>query len=140
MLLFSHRGNIVGRNEEFENEPNYILLTLNLGYGCEIDLWYDGGWWSGHNNPKYKIDLSIIKECLCHAKNKEALIKLKENRLHYFWHENDQYTITSKGFIISHVNTKDVSGCIVMSPELNSKRSIEGCIGVCSDIISEYKK
>ena len=38
MKLIAHRGNINGPNPEMENNPEYILNTLSLGYDCEIDV------------------------------------------------------------------------------------------------------
>ena len=39
MKLISHRGNILGRKKQLENNPNYIENTLKLGYDVEIDVW-----------------------------------------------------------------------------------------------------
>ena len=38
MRLIAHRGNINGRNKKRENEIEYILEALNLGYDVEIDF------------------------------------------------------------------------------------------------------
>jgi len=32
MILISHRGNIDGKLSEYENNPNYILSAIDLGY------------------------------------------------------------------------------------------------------------
>ena len=36
---------------------------------------------------------------LCHAKNFEALINLKKINANYFWHQNDDYVLTSSGYV-----------------------------------------
>ena len=40
MLLISHRGNVKGRFEEFENSPSYIDKAIELGYDVEVDIRY----------------------------------------------------------------------------------------------------
>jgi len=38
MILISHRGNINGRLESYENAPNYIDSAISKGYDVEIDI------------------------------------------------------------------------------------------------------
>ena len=38
MILISHRGNVNGRFEDWENKPEYINDALNLGYDVEVDV------------------------------------------------------------------------------------------------------
>jgi len=40
MILISHRGNINGRFESWENEPTYIDKAIAEGYDVEIDIWH----------------------------------------------------------------------------------------------------
>ena len=62
----------------------------------------------GHDEPQYDIENSFLlkKEVWCHAKNLEALIEMKKIGSHYFWHENDQFTLTSKGYIWTYPGNK----------------------------------
>ena len=103
MILISHRGNLRGKKTELENNPSYIQSTVDLGYDVEIDVWFvDGEWWLGHDNPEYKISFDYFsnKPFWIHAKNMEALCSLQSySSLNYFWHQEDDYTITSKGYI-----------------------------------------
>jgi hypothetical protein len=39
--LISHRGNLLGLDKENENNPNYILNSINLGYEVEVDVWFN---------------------------------------------------------------------------------------------------
>jgi hypothetical protein len=78
MLLIAHRGNINGPNIELENNPDYILNTLKLGYDCEIDVWkINNKLLLGHDKPDYKIDLNqvLTKNCsdLNHGHSKETI-------------------------------------------------------------------
>ena len=94
MVLISHRGNINGKNESFENSVPYIKKALDLGYNVEVDVWFTDGFYLGHDEPKYKIDVGFLqrKELWCHAKNLEALAEMKKySNIHCFWHQNDDY-------------------------------------------------
>ena len=101
MILISHRGNIDGKKPELENTPNYIQKALDLGYHVEIDIWYDNGFYLGHDFPQYEISFNyLINDKLwCHAKNIEAIIEMKKYPIHYFWHQEDDITLTSKEYI-----------------------------------------
>ena len=94
MTIISHRGNLEGPTDS-ENCPLYIKNVLKRGFHCEVDVWYvDGDYWLGHDEPMYSISSSFLKNAKlwCHAKNKEALEKMsKQDNIHYFWHEQDDY-------------------------------------------------
>ena len=52
MILISHRGNILGRKKQLENNPNYIDNALKLGYDVEVDVWsIDKQFYLGHDEP-----------------------------------------------------------------------------------------
>ena len=56
MIYIAHRGNINGKFESYENEPNYIDRAIELGYDVEIDLWWvDGRTYLGHDEPQYEV-------------------------------------------------------------------------------------
>lgn len=139
-LLISHRGNINGRDLKWENHPDYLLNAFNNGYEVEADIWYDSGWWSGHDNPKYKIKFDILKYFWCHAKNADALSKMVDSgNIHCFWHQEDDYTLTSKGYIWIYSGKSLILNCIAVLPENGINGNINECIGICSDKISDYK-
>jgi hypothetical protein len=146
MILISHRGNINGRFESWENEPTYIDLAIQKGYDVEIDVWcVDGIIWLGHDKPLYG-GLSInwflkrANKLWIHCKNIEALEYFKNftHEINYFWHENDRATVTSKIYIISHVDQEPIEGSIAMMPEKHNF-DVSKCVGVCSDYIEKYK-
>ena len=74
-----------------------------------------------------------------HCKNHQALAYLNRTDLHYFWHHDDDVTITSNGIIWSHPKIKPIRGSIAVLPETNNW-DIDKCMGVCSDNIIKYKK
>ena len=58
----------------------------------------------------------------------------------YFWHQEDNYTLTSKGKIWVHQNSESLPNSIVV---LN-KNSLDfkpfmHCYGICSDFIKRLK-
>lgn len=145
MIYISHRGNIFGRIPELENRPKYIKRASSLGFFVEVDVWYYfGNFYLGHDLPKYKIKKRFLKNnnLLCHAKNKDALIKMsKISKVSYFWHDKDEHVLTSNKWILSHSETEDNSDTICMLPEkkLLFPKKIEKCFGVCSDYIGVYR-
>lgn len=140
MILISHRGNIDGKKPELENTPNYIQKALDLGYHVEIDIWYDNGFYLGHDFPQYEISFNyLINDKLwCHAKNIEAIIEMKKYPIHYFWHQEDDITLTSKEYIWAYPGKQPIKNSIAVMPELYND-DISKCIGICSDNIKKYK-
>ena len=100
MIYISHRGNLKGKLKEEENNPDYVKKAVDRGYNVEIDVWFrNGNFYLGHDNPTFKVDKDFLlkKEFWCHAKNVEALHEMSKIDCHYFWHQEDDYTLTSKG-------------------------------------------
>jgi hypothetical protein len=144
MVLISHRGNINGRKPEDENKPWYILNAIEQGYDCEIDVWHvKNQWYLGHDKPEYEIDLGFLNnnKLWCHAKNLQALQDLLKNNIHCFWHQKDDYTITSRGIIWTYPGNSLSCDSICVMPEYVNKKfkGLDTCAGVCSDIIVEFR-
>lgn len=143
MLLISHRGNTSGANPSKENHPEHIIKALNKEYMVEVDVWHkEKKLYLGHDEPLYDLNSKILenKNILFHAKNYEALTELKNLNLHYYWHQNDDYTITSKGLIWVYPGKKYSKDSIVVMPELFTKDTKINCLGICSDYIDNYNK
>jgi len=143
LKLISHRGNINGKIIEKENNPSYIDEAILKGYDVEIDVWYDGiDLWLGHDYAKYKIDNSwLYKRILSlwiHCKNHQCIHYLHNTNFNYFWHDTDDITITSNGFIWSHPKIKPIQNSISVLPEINN-HDTSMCLGVCSDYVELYK-
>ena len=142
MILISHRGNINGKNSKDENSPKYINKAIEKEYIVEVDVWYKNGFYLGHDNPQYKIDIDFLQRgaIWCHAKNLEALTKMKEySNIHYFWHQQDAVAITSRGYILCKPSTYPIQGSIAILPELQGY-NITNCAGICSDNIEDYNE
>ena len=143
MKLISHRGNINGKIIEAENRPDYIDDTIRLGYDVEIDLWVvDGKIYLGHDSFQYEINDEWLNERIdklwIHCKNVESLNWIKNTSLHYFWHENDTLTLTSKNYIWVYPGKQPIVGSIAVMPETFND-DVSSCLGVCSDFIQNYK-
>jgi hypothetical protein len=147
MILISHRGNILGQNPSKENMPSYIQNCIDIGFDCEIDLFFiDSCFFLGHDSAEYKIELDWLKDrkskLWVHCKNLDgfSLFNIaKSFDFNYFWHETDKATLTSKGFIWSYPGTQPIKNSIAVMPE-NHNEKINFCIGVCSDYIQNYKE
>ena len=139
MILISHRGNIDGKNPQYENGQRYCEEAINAGYNVEIDVWFTDTWWTGHDRPQYRVDPDFFlkEEVWCHAKNIEALKKLLEIGAHCFFHQNDPVTLTSKQYIWTYPTQQLTEKSICVLPELQAVE-VSGFLpsaGVCSDFI-----
>jgi hypothetical protein len=101
MNKIAHRGNTKGKTPH-ENMPHYISKAAE-DYFVEIDVWYqDGRFFLGHDSPEYLVSRSFLQndKFFCHAKNLAALqAMLGDPKIHCFWHQEDDVTITSRNFI-----------------------------------------
>ena len=142
MIFISHRGNINGINKKLENSPKYINNAINKGYDVEVDVWYTDNFYLGHDKPEYKISKSFLenKNLWCHAKNLKALEKLQKLKTKYFWHQEDDYTLTSNGYIWTYPGKNLSKKSISVLPELKKKKLPKFISGICSDFIENYKK
>lgn len=125
MKIYSHRGNLEGPNPERENDPDYILEALQEKFPVEVDCWWkDGDLYFGHDGPQYKVKTDFIQQnkymMVLHAKNFEAVRWLRNRDVHYFYHENDPYTITSWQWTWMYPNTENLYDelTIMAVPEL----------------------
>lgn len=144
MILISHRGNINGRSELYENNPNYIDSTIKKGYDVEVDIWLsNGNFYLGHDNPQYEISLDWLSErkdnLWIHCKDIGSIEKFNilNDNYNYFWHQEDTVTLTSKNFIWAYPGNQPIKNSISVLPELFNDNTSE-CIGICSDYIQNY--
>jgi len=146
MILISHRGNINGKFESYENEPNYIDKAILEGYDVEIDMWIiKSTLFLGHDEPQYNVTLDWLNKrknkLWIHCKNVETIEFFNSllETYNYFWHQEDAVTLTSKNFIWAYPGKQPIKNSVAVMPELY-KDNIDTCIGICSDYIKNYKK
>ena len=149
LKLISHRGNIDGKSDRFENNPNYIDDALDMGFDAELDLrYYQNTFWLGHDSPEYEVNLIWLtdrKEYLwIHCKDLITISKLRELQinnkinLNYFFHDTDDCTITSKGDLWVYPGKQPIKNSISVMPELYND-DVSLCKGICSDSIIKWK-
>jgi hypothetical protein len=139
MIIISHRGNTSGSIEEFENRPDLISDLLDKNIDCEIDVWYlNDKFYLGHDFPKYEVDKSYIlqKGLWCHAKNLESLYAMSDcDVVNFFWHQEDDFTLTSQNIIWTYPNKKTTKKSIIVDTSNNWRDKGYDCLGVCVDWI-----
>lgn len=143
MILIAHRGNTAGPSS-LENSPEQINNAINLGFDVEVDVRYiNGEWWLGHDEPNYKISSLNMFDCSriwWHCKNFEALTELNGSNLNYFWHQEDDHTLTSKGFIWTYPGKEVGNTNVIVMPETVMSVSdikLLKCFAICSDYVAD---
>ena len=142
MFFISHRGNINGIQEAKENNPTYVNEAIEKGYDVEVDVRFENNkFFLGHDSSQYETNKEFLlrKNIWCHAKTSDALSALKKIEAHYFWHQDDDYTITSKGYFWTYPGKKLLPNSICVLPEWTNSKKFN-CAGICSDFISKYKE
>jgi hypothetical protein len=155
MKIISHRGNLTGPNPLRENSVDYIEEAIAEGFDVEVDLrWKDHNFYLGHDEPQYYVPMSwLVKwkdKLWIHCKDLESLDKISSWPIdfHYFWHESDRYTLTSKGIGWVLVGQFPFRNSIVVLPEsINYYDKYEGVYdrimnteGICTDNPLFYRK
>ena len=146
MKIIAHRANINGPISKNENQKSSIKDCLDLGYEVEIDIRsLEGKLYLGHDKPQLIInieELRMIKNKVwVHCKNLQALSFFRQidEEFNYFWHEEDSYTLTSKGYIWAYPGEELSPECICVMPEINSSldkiKDLKNiCVsGICTD-------
>lgn len=142
--IISHRGNLTGPNSVEENTPDVIdHCVYKLNIDVEIDLWCkDDKLYLGHDGPVTEIKIEFLRErqqyLWIHAKNREALSFCLQEGLHVFTHENDPYTITSRGYAWAYPGQLPVGHrCIGVMPEPHWNE-LPNFYGICTDYPMNY--
>ena len=136
MIFISHRGNTNGPDPDLENHPIKINALLKAGINVEVDIWYiDGQFYYGHDAPFHKVSEIFLKApgLWFHAKNLPALYKLLQMGLIVFWHQEDNFTLTSNGFIWTFPEMPVTDNSIIVNLKKSWKEDTLNCFGVCSD-------
>lgn len=144
-VIVSHRGNTNGPNPGIENHPSYILEAIGNGFDVEVDLWlWNNDLYLGHNKPDFKIEKDFLsynyKYLWIHCKNvKAAEYVLNNTRLNAFFHQNDECTITTKGYLWTFPGGLITPKSIAVLPESYELWDIKDAYGVCTDYPLKYK-
>jgi hypothetical protein len=137
--VISHRGNLYGPDKANENTPSQILLAIQKGFDVEIDLWVeDNRMFLGHDYPQHEIPISFLRDSLdsfwIHCKNLEAMLFLKHflPESNFFWHQNDDFTLTSLGYIWTYPGKETSENSVIVDltefPQITNE-----LFGICTD-------
>ena len=149
MMLISHRGNLNGPDLFSENDPELVNEVILMDIPVEVDLrWHNNSFYFGHDEPQYQVSVEFLlanKEWLWfHCKDKEAFnAALKLRKLNCFWHNTDDYTITTFGYAWAYPG-KEPAGtlCIGVMPEMQwtfEETLKKPFFGICTDYISQVQ-
>jgi hypothetical protein len=146
MKKIAHRGNVYGPNPILENQPEYIINAIKMGYDVEIDIWLvNDQIYLGHSDPIHKVDLSFIVDISdkswFHCKNLEALCMFSKKLkfCNFFWHQEDKYTLTSKGYIWTYPGNLTSEFSVLVDLDLSSDIKPSTIHGICSDHVGLIK-
>lgn len=144
MKIIAHRANLTGPELDTENSPRQIEKCIGLGFDVEIDLRIVGQqYFLGHDEPQYLVTLDWLREhkdyLWVHCKNLDALDKMQQlNEFNFFWHQNDDYTLTSHGFIWAYPGKPLTKNSVCVLPEWENKdfdKRDFNCYGICTDYV-----
>ena len=166
--IYAHRGNTNRSFPADENKIEYIENAIRYGFCVEIDLrWniYDDKIYLGHDDPQEEATQEFLMKngqyLVVHCKDARSIHYVQElnkksflNKLHYFYHDVDAFTMTSLGYIWIHPNTLDnmqfvtyndwyLENYIAVMPEITrhaqSYEFLKKFAGVCTDKADLYK-
>ena len=148
MIKIAHRGNFNGRNIVRENTIDYLTAAIEAGYNVELDVKYENDvFWLGHDISQEKVTLTFLRQSAVwtHAKNIEALNTLWHHpEVNVFWHDQDDFTFTSKGIKWANFGVLTNDGIMVM-PDRDLKvvekinLKIIQPFGICCDDFRMFK-
>ncbi len=150
-LIISHRGNLNGPEVTTENKPSQIDFVIELGFHCEIDLRYENGkLYLGHDKPDYLINYQWLLDrnryLWVHCKSFHTIDKLMHDNvdINYFWHQNDEHTLTSKGYLWTFPGCKLGKKSVAVLPESKlsennwNNKTLSEVYAVCTDYPNIY--
>lgn len=146
MKIIAHRANLDGPDPQHENTPKKIDLCIELGFDVEIDLRVSPAtkeFILGHDAGDHSVTLDWLEErrnnLWVHCKNIFAMDQMVElSGFKYFWHQEDDYTLTSNEIIWAYPGKEYTCRTIVVMPEWDenidwNKLRESNCYGVCTD-------
>ena len=150
MILIAHRGNTQGPNEDKENSLEYIDEAIRSGFNVEIDIWGDpyGGVFLGHDSPTQAVSIDWLRDrrenLWLHAKDLNALTWFSQDFLKWkiFWHQKDDFTLTSNNYIWTYPGKKCDMRSIIVALDLETTIKLNDLekAGICSDYVGLLKE
>ena len=147
MKLIAHKGNVNGPDSLKENTPEQIEWCIENGYDVEIDVRYSpekDKFYLGHDDLQHEINWWWLagkqKNLWIHCKDLFTLHEFtaKTSGYNYFWHQRDDYTLTSKGQIWASP-AQDYNKDTVRVIEDPEEVKEYDCYAICSDYVGKLK-
>ena len=147
MKLIAHKGNVNGPNPSTENTPQQIEWCIENGYDVEIDVRYSpekDKFYLGHDDLQHEINWWWLagkqKNLWIHCKDLFTLHEFtaRTSGYNYFWHQRDDYTLTSKGQIWASP-AQDYNKDTVRVIEDPEEVKEYDCYAICSDYVGKLK-
>lgn len=156
--IIAHRGLLYGPNPKVENTLEQHRFCWSQDITTEADLWVQNGkFYFGHDKPQYEIpegELMFNEMVILHCKNFDALMycTMEVSIRHYFWHQNDDYTLTQPlGLIWTYpksglpLGKKSIP--VILNPwevtdeshRLWTVEQVRKCYGVCTDHVFAFE-
>lgn len=146
MKIISHRGNLHGPELERENLIPSIENCIALNFDVEIDVWaINNNLFLGHDEPKYPVYKSYLLDrknfLWIHCKNKESLLYVIDLDLNFFFHDKDDFVLTSKKNIWAYPGKSTDKKTVQVLPEWNNFENLDrNCYGICTDYPIKVKE
>ena len=143
MKLIAHKGNINGPDPSKENTPEQIEWCIDNGYDVEIDIRYNPDndkFYLGHDQYQYEVNwwwLAGKSDHLwIHCKDLTTLHEFTANTsgYNYFWHQGDDYTLTSRGQIWASSGKPYKNDTVIVVENPEDVKEYD-CYGICSDYV-----
>ena len=147
MKLIAHKGNVNGPDSLKENTPEQIEWCIENGYDVEIDVRYSpekDKFYLGHDDLQHEINWWWLagkqKNLWIHCKDLFTLHEFtaRTSGYNYFWHQRDDYTLTSKGQIWASPS-QDYNKDTVRVIEDPEEVKEYDCYAICSDYVGKLK-
>ncbi len=139
MRIIAHRANLNGPDTKGENSLEAIDKCFDLGFEVELDIWLvEKKLILSHHFPQSDEafacdDLLANPQVWWHAKNVEAFLHLQGQVNHLFWHQNDDFALTTSGYLWTYPGQKLTEKSIQVLPEVSLQKTPSFVFGVCTD-------
>ena len=145
-ILVAHRGNVDGPNPDLENSPLYITEALRRGFHVQVDVWLipNGMLYLGHEKAIYPTTVEFLRQSpriICNAKTPSTLWRLLQDNIHCFSHDQDDCTLTSRGWIWTYHGKELTEESVSVMPEWihrDPDKWNTNCMAICSDWVGRF--
>lgn len=152
MKLIAHRANLNGPNPLEENSPDQIQRCIESGVDVEIDVRYDpktNSLWLGHDEPQYMVTwwwlAGRAEHLWIHCKDLITLHQFatETGGYNYFWHQEDDFTLTSKNYIWTYPGKPYTNRSVIVMPEWMDTNwdslRVTNCYAICTDYVEKLQ-